>query len=152
MHDLSSYALMRFWIGAAVLAMPSTPVMAQTAPTDTADAVRQAMENGRRLTGLRTVADCRAEAAATGDIVVCGRMQNHSLPVPELIGPQLVQTDGAAVDPQLHCSHSMSGCFSGVDLPALLGAGIGIAQLLIDPDRDLGEGTPIPQRFRGANR
>ena len=28
----------------------------------------------------------------------------------------------------------------------------GSVQLLIDPDRNLGEGDPIPERFRGANR
>ncbi|QJQ32458.1 hypothetical protein GV829_08365 [Sphingomonas lacunae] len=110
--------------------------------------------NARRFARIRTHEDCRAEAAATSDIVVCGRQQDEGLPLPEIYGPVAGSTDGAAVDPRGEpCGASISGqCYSGVDLPQLLGAAVNVVGLIIDPDRNLGEGTRVPERFRGANR
>lgn len=112
------------------------------------------MANARRFAGRRSYADCQAEAATSGDIVVCGRGQDEGLPVPEVYGPIAGSTDGAAVDPRGEpCGASISGhCYTGVDLPALFGAAVGVVGLIIDPDKNLGEGTRIPDRFRGANR
>jgi hypothetical protein len=95
-----------------------------------------------------------AEADDSDDIVVCGARTQQPLPVPEVYGPVPGSTDGAAVNPAgIPCSASISNqCYSGIDLPRLIGATVGIAALIIDPDRNLGEGEPIPQRFRGANR
>lgn len=123
-------------------------------PDDTATTPVDYMANARRFAGRRSYADCRADAAASGDIVVCGRSQSEGLPVPEVYGPVAGSTDGAAVDPHGEpCGASISGhCYTGVDLPALFGAAVGVVGLIIDPDKNLGEGTRIPDRFRGANR
>ena len=123
-------------------------------PDDAAATPVDYMANARRFAGRRSYEDCRTEAAASGDIVVCGRGQDEGLPVPEVYGPIAGSTDGAAVDPRGEpCGASISGhCYTGVDLPAVFGAAVGVIGLLLDPDKDLGEGTAIPQRFRGANR
>lgn len=125
----------------------TVPASANSTPVDY-------MANARRFARIRTYEDCRAEAEATSDIVVCGREQQEGLPVPEVYGPVAGSTDGAAVDPHGEpCGASISGqCYVGVSLPELLGAAVGAIGLLIDPDKNLGEGTRIPDRFRGANR
>lgn len=112
------------------------------------------MANARRFAGRRSYADCQAEATASGDIVVCGPGQDEGLPIQEVYGPIAGSTDGAAVDARgVPCGASISNhCYSGVDLPALFGAAVGVIGLIIDPDKNLGEGTRIPDRFRGANR
>lgn len=92
---------------------------------------------------------------ANGDIVVCGRRNENGLPIPEIAGPALEQTDGAAVRPDgppCGASGGRNECFEGIDVRAAVGAAIAGIQSLIDPDRNLGTGTPIPRRFRGANR
>ena len=123
------------------------PAPVTTAPVDY-------MANARRFARIQSRSDCLADADASGDIVVCGRPQDEGLPVPEVYGPIAGSTDGAAVDPRGEpCGASISGhCYSGVDLPQLFGAAIGVVGLIIDPDKNLGEGTRIPERFRGANR
>lgn len=109
--------------------------------------------NARRFARIRTRADCLADAAATGDIVVCGQVRDESLPVPEAFGPRLPRTDGAAVDPSgVPCELTSQGCYEGVNLPRLAGATVKLIGLIFDPDANLGEGDPIPERFRGANR
>ena len=140
-------------ISAPTQAEPQTPGLI-TAPAAAASQPVDYMANARRFARLRSYADCRADADASGDIVVCGRAQDEGLPVPEVYGPVAGSTDGAAVDPHGEpCGASISNrCYVGVDLPKLAGAVIGVVGLLIDPDRNLGEGTPIPERFRGANR
>ena len=102
----------------------------------------------------RTRADCIAEAMVSSDIVVCAPLDDQQLPVPEVYGPQAGSTDGSAVDPRgPPCGASISGnCYTGVNLPRLAGAVIGAVSLIFDPNRNLGEGDPIPERFRGANR
>ncbi len=90
---------------------------------------------------------------ASGDIIVCAPRGDQTLPVPELYAPEAGSSDGAAVDPRgLPCGAGPAGCYVGVGLPALARALAGGIASLIDPDRDLGEGDPIPARFRGANR
>lgn len=113
-----------------------------------------AMAVARQFTARRTRADCVAEAAATSDIVVCAPLRDQDLPVPEVYGPVPGSTDGAAVDPHgVPCGASISNdCYGSINLLVAIPVGIGIVQLLIDPERNLGEGTAIPQRFRGANR
>lgn len=108
----------------------------------------------RQMGARRTRADCIAEAMTSSDIVVCAPRDDQQLPVPEVYGPQAGSTDGAAVDPRgVPCGASISGhCYTGVSLPELAGAMIGVVSLIFDPDRNLGEGDPIPERFRGANR
>ena len=128
-----------------------TPPTAEPTPT-----AEDYLANARRMVVRRTVADCLADAAAAGggEIVVCGRIRHDGLPVPELFGPVAGSSDGAAVDPRGEpCGASISGhCYTGVDLPQLLGAAVGVIGVILDPDKNLGEGTPIPERFRGANR
>lgn len=125
-------------------------------PSDRRMTAEDFLANARRMVVRRTVADCLAESAAAtgGDIVVCGRTHDDSLPLPEVFGPVAGSTDGAAVDPRGEpCGASISGhCYTGVDLPQLFGAAVGVVGLILDPDKNLGEGTPIPDRFRGANR
>lgn len=118
----------------------------QAAPPD-------AMAAMRAMTYRRTRADCVAEAVASSDILVCAPLKDQALPLPEIYGPVPGSTDGAAVDPRgVPCTTGPHGCYSGVNLPKVAAALVGIAGLLIDPDRNLGEGTAIPERFRGANR
>jgi hypothetical protein len=76
------------------------------------------------------------------------------LPVPEIYGSVRGSTDGRAIDPNgPPCGSSISNeCYVGFNLLAAIPAAIDVVQLLIDPDRNLGEGTPIPARFRGSNR
>lgn len=140
-------------ISAALLAAPSparaAPVMLPPQP----EAV-DPMAAARALTQRRTRSDCIAERVTTGDIVVCAPLDDQQLPVPEVYGPVPGSTDGAAVDPRgPPCGASISNqCFGGVDV---IGTVVGAARLiglLIDPDQNLGEGDPIPKRYRGANR
>lgn len=123
------------------------PASVRVAPVDY-------MANARRFARIQSRSDCLAEADASGDIVVCGRPQDEGLPVPEVYGPVAGSTDGAAVDPRGEpCGASISNrCYTGIDLPRLVGAAVGVVGLILDPDKNLGEGTPIPERFRGANR
>ena len=136
---------------APAAAQPVAPVYLpeQTDRPDAATLVADAADSFRR----RTRADCIARAA-TGDIVVCAPVQDQALPVPEIYGPVAGSTDGAAVDPGgIPCGASISNqCWGGINLLVVIPVGIGIVQLLIDPDRNLGEGEAIPERFRGANR
>lgn len=142
---------------AAIIAALPCPAIAQapvTLPAPVMAAPIDYMANARRFARLNSRSDCLADAARSGDIIVCGPPQDEGLPVPEVYGPIAGSTDGAAVDPRGEpCGASISGhCYSGVDLPQLFGAAIGVVGLIIDPDRNLGEGTAIPERFRGANR
>ncbi len=137
---------------AAVEGRAAAPVIrdlpvAQAAPPD-------AMAVARQFTTRRTRADCIAEAAATSDIVVCAPLQDQDLPVPEVYGPVPGSTDGAAVDPHgVPCGASISNnCYSGVDLISTAVGAVRIIGLILDPGQNLGEGTAIPERFRGANR
>lgn len=100
-----------------------------------------------------TRGDCLARAAS-GDIVVCAPLQDQALPVPEVYGPVPGSTDGAAVDPSgVPCGASISNqCGGGVDVIRTIGGAIKLVGLLLDPDSNLGEGTAIPERFRGSNR
>ena len=90
------------------------------------------MANARRFARLNSRSDCLADAARSGDIIVCGPPQDEGLPVPEVYGPIAGSTDGAAVDPRGEpCGASISGhCYSGVDLPQLFGAAIGVVGLI----------------------
>lgn len=137
----------------ALLSLP-LPAFAQVAP----DPVAEAIANGNRLTQRRTAADCRREAAAAvargeQDIIVCASVSDQALPIPEVYGPVPGSTDGAAVVPEMPCGLSMQyPCFEGINLLAVVGF---LSDKLLDifnPDRDLGAGTPIPERYRGANR
>lgn len=122
---------------------------------ETADPVQQILAGGRRLGGRQSVADCMAEAERSGDIIVCGSTNNgQTMPVPEVFGPIPGSTDGAAVDPRgPPCGASISNqCWGGVDLIGTAFNTVRIVGLLLDPDKNLGEGTRIPERFRGANR
>ena len=139
---------------AAMIAVPATaqtfiidaPPVAET--PDYLDAVSQMAP--RR----RTRADCIAEAMTSSDIVVCAPRDDQQLPVPEVYGPAFGSTDGAAVDPRgPGCGASISNqCYGGIDIIATIGGTIKLVGLLLDPDANLGEGDPIPERFRGANR
>ncbi len=116
--------------------------------------VTDPMAAARALTQRRTRGDCIADRLMTGDIIVCAPIDDQQLPVPEIYGPVPGSTDGAAVDPHgPPCGASISNqCYGGIDV---IGTVVGAARLiglLIDPDRNLGEGDPIPERFRGANR
>lgn len=141
-------------IGAA---MPVVPVRAQPVVIDAPPVATRADYLGaveQMAPRRRTRADCIAEAMMSSDIVVCAPRDDQQLPVPEVYGPQAGSTDGAAVDPRGEpCGASISNrCYTGVDLPKLAGALIGVVGLIVDPNRNLGEGDPIPERFRGANR
>ena len=140
-------------ISAALLAAPpaarAAPVMLPPQPQ-----AEDPMAAARALTQRRTRSDCIAERVTTGDIVVCAPLDDQQLPVPEVYGPVPGSTDGAAVDPRgPACGASISNqCYGGVDV---IGTVVGAARLiglLIDPDQNLGEGDPIPKRYRGANR
>ena len=112
------------------------------------------LDVARQLAPRRTRADCIAEAMTSSDIVVCAPRDDQQLPVPEIYGPEFGSTDGAAVDPRgPPCGASISNqCYGGVDIIATIGGTIKLVGLLLDPDANLGEGDPIPERFRGANR
>lgn len=132
------------------------PAQSSPGPTLTA---RQAMANADRLTRQRTSADCRREAAAAmargdQDIIVCAAPDDQHLPVPEVYGPVAGSTDGAAVDPRGEpCGLRVSNpCYEGFNVLAAVPALVGVVRNLLNPDRDLGPPTPIPDRFRGANR
>lgn len=127
-----------------------TPVDAPPPQTERPDAAALvAQAHFRRATR----ADCLARAAS-GDIVVCAPVQDQALPVPEVYGPVPGSTDGAAVDPSgVPCGASISNqCGGGVDVIRTIGGAIKLVGLLLDPDGNLGEGTAIPERFRGSNR
>ena len=126
-----------------------------TVQFETTDPVQQILAGGRRLGGRQSVADCMAEAERSGDIIVCGSTnEGQAMPVPEVFGPTPGSTDGAAVDPHgPPCGASISNqCWGGVDLIGTAFGAVRIVGLLLDPDKNLGEGTRIPERFRGANR
>jgi hypothetical protein len=138
----------------ALISGPSAA--AANVPAMTAEVL---IANADRLTQRRTNADCRREAAAAilrgdPDIIVCAPEQDQALPVPEVYGPLAGSTDGAAVRPEGEpCGVSLQRpCFEGVDVLAAVRF-IGDKLLdIINPDRDLGAATPIPDRYRGANR
>jgi hypothetical protein len=139
------------------LSLPAV-ALAQSVPAiPPARTAEQAIANANRLTSRRTAADCRRAAAvaiARGeeDIIVCAAEQDQALPVPEVYGPVYGSTDGRAVDVPTCGLSLQEPCYEGVNLLAVVGF---IGDKLLDvfnPDRDLGEGTPIPERFRGANR
>lgn len=145
----------------AALSISSVSASGQSAGTDRARPdllTADYMGNARALSHVRTRADCLADAAAAArtsdDIVVCAADDPPVLPVPEVYGPVAGSTDGAAIDPHgVPCGASISNnCYSGLDIMAITSATIGMLLMAIDPDRNLGEGTPIPERFRGANR
>jgi hypothetical protein len=135
---------------------PIGPLFAQS--RDSADPVAMAIANADRLTARRTNADCRRQAAAAiargdPDIIVCAPEQDQYLPVPEVYGPVYGSTDGRAVDPTEPCGLSLqTSCYEGFNLLGAIPATITIVSRLLDPDQDLGTPTPIPDRFRGANR
>ena len=90
-----------------------------------------------------------------GDIVVCGsRGNDQALPVPDVYGPVPGSSDGSAVDPHgVPCGASISNqCWGGVDVLGTVAGVVGVIGLIVDPDKNLGEGAAIPERFRGANR
>jgi hypothetical protein len=121
--------------------------------TATAPSATEIVANAGRL--VRGDRDACNRSNASGDIVVCGSTRREqALPVPEVYGPVRGSTDGRAVDPRgPPCGPSISNqCYEGVNLPKLVGAMVGVVQLIFDPDRNLGEGDPIPARFRGSNR
>lgn len=142
----------------ALLCWPM-PVAAQTQATPPPSPLTagQALANAAALTRRRTAADCRQEAAAAiargeQDIIVCAVEQDQALPVPEVYGPVHGSTDGRAVE--IHsCGLGLQNpCFEGVDVFRVAGFLGDKLPDIINPDRDLGPGTPIPQRYRGANR
>ncbi len=143
---------------ALLAALPGAPARAATPVIRdipvAAPAPPDAMALARRFAARRTRSDCIAEALESADIIVCAPLRDQALPLPELYGPVPGSTDGAAVDPYgVPCGASLSNnCYTGLDLIASAGAVIGMISLLIDPDQNLGEGTAIPERFRGANR
>lgn len=137
-----------------MVALPATaqPVvidLPQATPAPTIE-----LDIARQLAPRRTRADCVAEAMTSSDIVVCAPLDDQQLPVPEVYGPQAGSTDGAAVDPRGPlCGASISNqCYGGIDIIATIGGTIKLVGLILDPDANLGEGDPIPERFRGANR
>lgn len=137
---------------AALFAAPiahAAPVMLPPQPE-----AEDPMAAARALTQRRTRSDCIADRVTTGDIVVCAPLDDQQLPVPEVYGPQPGSTDGAAVDPRgPPCGASISNqCYGGVDIIATVAGAARLIGLIIDPDSDLGEGDPIPKRYRGANR
>ncbi len=144
-------------IAAPLLLMSATvgrsepPTLATANPPQSAE---QLIANGRRFARLDRVQACREQAAASDDIIVCAPAPVEALPVPEVYGPAYASTDGRAVDPRgVPCGASISNqCYEGLDLVAMASATVGVLLMAIDPDRNLGEGTRIPERFRGANR
>lgn len=137
----------------AALAEPAAAAPATiTLPVQAAPA--DPMAAARAMIHRRTRADCVAEAAASADILVCAPLQDQALPVPEIYGPVAGSTDGAAVDPTgVPCGASISNqCGGGIDVLRTVAGAIKLVGLLVDPDGNLGEGDPIPERFRGANR
>lgn len=140
-------------ISAALFGAPlpalAAPVMLPPQPQ-----VEDPMAAARALTQRRTRGDCIAERVMTGDIIVCAPIDDQQLPVPEVYGPVPGSTDGAAVDPRgPPCGASISNqCYGGIDVISTVVGTVRLIGLLIDPDRNLGEGDPIPERFRGANR
>ena len=163
---MSSGCVRGFLAGAAVVAcVVSTPVWAQATapPPNLIDApylagdgptTEQIVENSRRFAGLTREEDCRTEAQRSADIVVCGSRRNdQALPVPDIYGPVPGSSDGSAVDPHgVPCGASISNqCYGGINLLVAIAGTVKLIGLLVDPDRNLGEGDPIPDRFRGAN-
>ena len=141
----------------SVSGAPADPTLGSNATVqfEATDPVQQILAGGRRLGGRQSVADCMAEAERSGDIIVCGSTNNgQTMPVPEVFGPIPGSTDGAAVDPRgPPCGASISNqCWGGVDLIGTAFNTVRIVGFLLDPDKNLGEGTRIPERFRGANR
>lgn len=135
---------------AAPLLLAGSAALAQSEPRPTAQAlVEQARQLGRS-------GQCRpGDVAANGDILVCGRAEPQGLPLPEIAGPRLAQTDGAAVDPSgVPCADSggVRDCFAGINIPQIAIGAVNVVRSLIDPDRNLGEGGRIPRRIRGSNR
>ena len=119
------------------------------------DPVQIIIANGRRLGGRQSVADCMAEAERSGDIIVCGSINNgQEMPLPEVFGPVAGSSDGAAVNPHgPPCGASISNqCWRGVDVIATAIGAVRLVGYLLNPNQNLGEGTRIPERFRGANR
>jgi hypothetical protein len=140
-------------ISAALFAAPS-PALAAAVMLPPQPRVEDPMAAARALTQRRTRSDCIAERLTTRDIIVCAPADDQQLPVPEIYGPVPGSTDGAAVDPRgPPCGASISNqCYGGVDIIGTMAGAAKLIGLLIDPDRNLGEGDPIPERFRGANR
>lgn len=138
--------------------MLTAPAAAQSAPAvidlPAPAAATDPMAAARAMTHRRTRADCVAEAVRSADILVCAARDDQQLPVPEVYGPEPGSTDGAAVNPAgVPCGASISNpCYSGIDILATVGGAVRLVGLLVDPDANLGEGAPIPERFRGANR
>ncbi len=132
----------------------AAPPSAAAAPASDQPSAEQLLANSRRYARRPSRADCLAQGDATGDIVVCGRGPDEALPVPEVYGPVAGSSDGSAVSPHgVPCGASISNnCYEGLDMVAIATATVGVVLTIIDPDRNLGEGTRIPQRFRGANR
>lgn len=137
-----------------MVALPATaqPVVIDLPQATSTPTVQ--LDIARQLAPRRTRADCVAEAMTSSDIVVCAPLDDQQLPVPEVYGPQAGSTDGAAVDPRGPlCGASISNqCYGGIDIIATIGGTIKLVGLILDPDANLGEGDPIPERFRGANR
>lgn len=142
-------------VAPAAVAQPVVaPLVADVPPDPAADGltVDQALSNARRFARIRSYADCLADRRDSGDIVVCGAPSDEGLPVPEVYGPVAGSTDGAAVDPHIPCEFTAEHCYTGLDLIRIGRSVAGLIGLVIDPDRNLGEGDRIPDRFRGANR
>lgn len=136
----------------AQVAGPDIPRTASAQATPPAETVEEALSNARRFARIRSYADCLADRRDSGDIVVCGAPSDEGLPVPEVYGPVAGSTDGAAVDPHIPCEFTAEHCYTGLDLIRIGRSVAGLIGLVIDPDRNLGEGDRIPDRFRGANR
>lgn len=142
-------------VAPAILFLPATGFA--HAPPPPALSAEQALTNADRLTARRTDADCRREAAAAiargdADIIVCAPVQDQALPVPEVYGPVYGSTDGRAVDVPACGLSLQEPCFEGVDVFRVAGFVADKLLDIFDPDRDLGTPTPIPDRYRGANR
>lgn len=121
---------------------------------DTPDPVQMEMQRSRQFGQRQTTLECLRDAERSGDIIVCGRDTSQALPVPEVFGPVPGSSDGSAVNPGgPPCGASISNhCATGVDIIRTISAGVALVGLLLDPDKNLGEGTRIPERYRGANR
>ena len=147
-----AFALLLICVAAAPAGTAAAPAIIDLPPPQAAPP--DAMAAMRAMTYRRTRADCVAEAVASSDILVCAPLQDQALPVPDIYGPVAGSTDGAAVDPSgVPCGASISNqCWGGVDVIGTIGNTIKLVGLLLDPDGNLGEGDPIPERFRGANR
>ena len=138
----------------AQAAAPPPHIVAAPHPASDRPTTEQIMDNSRRLAGLTREEDCRAEAQRSADIIVCGSRRNdQALPVPDIYGPVPGSSDGSAVDPHgVPCGASISNqCYGGINLLVAIAGTVKLIGLLVDPDRNLGEGDPIPERFRGAN-